>query len=158
MFILVPRSEMPHGQCPLKGKLVCKRKRDDQGNVVRYKVRYMAKGYAQCHGVDYDKTTAPTVHLESFQALLHIAASLRWDIQHFDVKMAFLHGILLENETMYMEQPPGFEVPGKESWVMKPMKSIYSMKQASRVWNCTFDQMVKLWGFEQLPSEWCIYQ
>ena len=118
----------------------------------------MAKGYAQCHGVNYDKTTAPTVCLESFWALLHIAASLRWDIQHFNIKTAFLHGILLENETIYMEQLPGFEVPGKESWVMKLMKSIYGMKQASRVWNRTFDQMVKSWGFKRLPSEWCVYR
>jgi hypothetical protein len=158
VFVLVPRSEIPRGQRPLKGKLVCKRKRDDLGNVVRYKVRYVAKGYAQRYGIDYDKTTAPTVHLESFRALLHIAASLGWDIQHFDIKTAFLHGVLPENETMYMEQPPGFEAPGKEDWVMKLMKSIYGMKQASRVWNRTFDKAVKAWGFERLPSEWCIYR
>ena len=58
---------------------------------------------------------------------------------------------------MYMEQPPGFEVPGKEDWVMKLMKSIYGMKQASRVWNRTFDKAVKGWGFKHLDSEWCVY-
>ena len=100
---------------PPKGKLVCKRKRDDLGNMGHYKVRYVAKGYAQRYGIDYDKTTAPTVHLESFQALLHIVASLRWDIQHFNIKTVFLHGVLLENETMYMEQPPGFEAPHQEN-------------------------------------------
>ena len=41
---------------------------------------------------------------------------------------------------------------------MKLMKSIYSMKQVSRVWNHTFDQTVKSWGFERLPSEWCVYR
>jgi len=157
VFVLVPRSDIPRGQRPLKGKLVCKRKQDEMGNVVRYKVRYVAKGYAQRYGIDYDKTTAPTVHLESFHTLLHLAASLGWDIQHFDIKTAFLHGILPENETMYMEQPPGFEAPGKENWVMKLMKSIYGMKQASRVWNRIFDKAVKGWGFKRLSSEWCIY-
>jgi len=58
---------------------------------------------------------------------------------------------------MYMEQPPSFEAPGKEDWVMKLMKSIYGMKQASRVWNRTFHKAVKGWGFKCLPSEWCIY-
>jgi hypothetical protein len=86
VFVLVPRSEIPAGQRPLKGKLVCKRKRDDSGNIVRYKVRYVAKGYAQRYGIDYDKTTAPTVRLESFCAILHVAASLGWDLQHVDVK------------------------------------------------------------------------
>ena len=55
IFILVPCSEIPHSQCPLKGKLVCKRKQDDTGKVVHYKVRYVAKGYAQKYGVDLDR-------------------------------------------------------------------------------------------------------
>jgi hypothetical protein len=53
VFVLVPRSKIPRGQRPLKGKLVCKRKRDDTGRIVRYKVRYVAKGYAQRYGVDF---------------------------------------------------------------------------------------------------------
>jgi len=80
VFVLVPRSTMPPGTRPLRGKLVCKRKRDDSGKVVRYKVRYVAKGYAQRWGIDYDKTTAPTVRLESFRSILHIGAALNWDI------------------------------------------------------------------------------
>ena len=100
VFILVPRSEIPAGHRPLKGKLICRRKRDDAGHIVRYKVRYVAKGYAQRYGIDYDKTTAPTVRLESFRTILHIAASLGWDLQHVDIKTAFLHGILPDNETM----------------------------------------------------------
>ena len=158
VFVLVPRTEVPRGQRPLKGKLVCKRKRDDSGKVVRYKVRYVAKGYAQQYGIDYDKTTAPTARLESFRAILHIAASLGWELQQFDIKTAFLHGILPEEETMYMEQPPGFEVPGKEQWVMRLMKSIYGMKQASRIWNQTFHKAVQNWGFERLACEWCVYR
>ena len=46
--------------------------------------------------------------------LMHIVAVLDWDIQHFDIKMAFLHGILSKSETVYIEQPPGFEELGKE--------------------------------------------
>jgi hypothetical protein len=34
VFVLVPWSEVPRGQRPLKGKLVCKCKCDDQGNVI----------------------------------------------------------------------------------------------------------------------------
>jgi Reverse transcriptase (RNA-dependent DNA polymerase) len=78
-------------------------KRDDAGNVVRYKVRYAAKGkgYAQQYGVDYDKTAAFTARLEFFRTILHIAASLGWDLQQFDVKTAFLHGVLPDDETMF---------------------------------------------------------
>lgn len=157
VFILVPCSEVPHGQCPLQGKLICKQKCDDSGKVVQYKVCYVAKGYAQHWGIDYDKTTAPTVHLKAFHTILHIATTLNWDLQQFDIKTAFLHGILPEGKTMFMEQPPGFEVPGKEDWVMRLMKSIYGMKQASHIWNQTFHNAVFQWGFEWMPCEWCVY-
>jgi hypothetical protein len=142
----------------MRGKLVCKRKRDDSGNVARYKVRYVAKGYAQIFGVDYDKTTAPTARLESFRLILHLAATLEWDLQQFDIKTAFLHGVLPPEEIAYMEQPPGFEEPGKEDWVMRLSKSIYGMKQASRIWNKTFHDTVISWGFERMKNEWCVYR
>ena len=66
VFILVPHSELPCRHRPLKGKLVCKHKRDSTRKVIHYQVQYVAKGFAQCYSVNYDKTTAPTVCLKSF--------------------------------------------------------------------------------------------
>ena len=57
-----------------------------------------------------------------------------------------------------MEQPPGFAHPNKPDWVMQLMKSIYGMKQASHIWNQTFNLTVTKWGFECLPCEWCVYR
>jgi Reverse transcriptase (RNA-dependent DNA polymerase) len=90
--------------------------------------------------------------------LLHIAAILNWDVQHVNIKTAFLHSILPESETVFMEQPPGFEAPGKEDWVMRLLKSIYSMKQASCIWNQTFHKTIVSLGFHHLPCKWCIYR
>jgi hypothetical protein len=69
----------------------------------------------------------------------------------------FLHGILPPDETMFMEQPPGFECLGKEDWVWRLLKSIYGMKQASRVWNKTFNSAILGWNFICLSCEWCVY-
>jgi hypothetical protein len=107
--------------------------------------------------VDYEKTTAPTARLESFRSLLHLAAVLDWDIQHVDIKTAFLHGVLPESETVFMEQPPGFEAPGKEDYVWRLQKGLYGMKQASRIWNRTFHKVVTELGFTRLRCEWCVY-
>ena len=57
-----------------------------------------------------------------------------------------------------MEQPSGFESPDKSDWVMRLMKSIYGMKQASRIWNQTFHSTVAQWGFERMECEWCVYR
>lgn len=51
--------------------------------------------------------------------LLAIAALKDWDLKALDVKTAFLYGQL--EEEIYMEQPEGFKVPGKENmvWLLK---------------------------------------
>ena len=56
-----------------------------------------------------------------------------------------------------MEQPPGFTEPGKEDWVWQLQKSIYGMRQASRIWNKTFHKVVTNWGFQRMKNEWCVY-
>jgi len=99
-----------------------------------------------------------TACLESFRSIAHLAAALNWDLHQFDIKTVFLHGILPPEEVAYMEQPPGFEVSGKEDWIFQLLKSIYGMKQASRIWNITFNKAVTAWGFERLPCEWCVYR
>ncbi|KAG3111421.1 hypothetical protein PI124_g9857 [Phytophthora idaei] len=48
-----------------------------------------------------------------------------------DVKTAFL------DEEIYMEQPEGFGVRGKEHIVCKLLKSLYGLKQAARIWYLT---------------------
>ena len=155
VFVLVPCSTLPPGCHPMCGKLVGKCKHNDLGTITCYKVRYVVKGYAQCYGVDNDKMTTPTAHLESFCLVLHLTASLCWDLHQFNVKTAFLNGVLPNDEITYMEQPSGFEEPGKEDWVWQLMHSIYGMKQASCIWNHTFDETVWSWGF--ITNEWCIY-
>ena len=141
----------------LRGKLVCKRKCNNAGKVVHYKVCYVAKGFAQQYGIDYDKTTAPTSQLESLQAISHLAAMLDWDLHQFNIKTVFLHRILPPDETMFMEQPLGFVCPGKEDWVWRLLKSIYGMKQASCIWNKTFNSAILRWDFIRLSCKWCVY-
>lgn len=45
------------------------------------------------------------------------------------MKIAFLHGDL--KEKIYMQQPKGYEVDGKEDHVCLLKKSLYGLKQSS---------------------------
>jgi len=117
VFQLVPRSAVPSGQKILHGKFVCKLKCDELGNPTRYKVRWVAKGFQQVWGRDYTDTTSPTARLASMRTILHIAACNDWRTNQYDVKTAFLNGVLPEKEVQFMEQPPSFTAPGSESHV-----------------------------------------
>ncbi|CAM8980353.1 unnamed protein product [Rhodiola kirilowii] len=72
-----------------------------------------------------------------------------------DVKTAFLHGDL--KEEIYMVQPQGFEVPGKEKLVCKLQKSLYGLKQAPRQWYKKFDSFMSNSKFTRCQDDHCCY-
>ena len=76
-------------------------------------------------------------------------------IHQMDVVTAFLNGEL--EEEIYMRQPEGYVVPGKEHMVCKLRKSLYGLKQASRCWNKALHDHMKQIGFERSPSDPCVY-
>ncbi|GJY79663.1 retrovirus-related pol polyprotein from transposon TNT 1-94 [Tanacetum coccineum] len=60
--------------------------------------------------------------------------------KQMDVKTAFLHGDL--DKEIYMEQPKGFQVKGKEDYVCRLQKSLYGLKQAPRQWYKKFESVI----------------
>lgn len=45
--------------------IVFNKKRDSEGNVIKYKARVVAKGYSQQNGIDYNETSLPAVRYSS---------------------------------------------------------------------------------------------
>ena len=74
------------------------------------------KGYSRRKGIDYDEIYAPVVRFETIRILIALAALKEWKIHHLDVKSAFLNGEI--NEVIYVKQPEGFLVKGKEGCVL----------------------------------------
>lgn len=141
---------------PIKCKWVYKLKRDSNNEIVRYKARLVAKGYSQVAGIDYEETFSPVVRLESVRLILSIVAKHDLDMKQFDVKTAFLNGKL--EETILMEEPEEFKTDTTNGTikVCKLEKSLYGLKQASRVWNNTFVDFLKRFKLEQLYSDSCV--
>jgi hypothetical protein len=52
-----------------------------------------------------------------------------WEVHHMNVKLVFLNSD--QQEDVYVEQPIGFIVAGKEHKVLKLRKALYGLHQAS---------------------------
>ena len=82
VWTLVPRtSEMN----VIGTKWVFKNKLDEQGVIVRNKVRLVAKGYNQEEGIDYEETYAPVARLEAVRLLLAYACKNGFKLHQMDV-------------------------------------------------------------------------
>jgi hypothetical protein len=73
---------------------VFKEKWDEHGVVSKHKAHLMVKGYAQRHGIDYDKVFLPVARMDSVRLLITLAAHEGWEVHHMDVKSTFLNGDL----------------------------------------------------------------
>jgi len=60
-------------------------------SVEKYKAKFMAKGYAQKEGIEYEETFAPVARYNFISSMISLAAQMGWDIHRMDVKMALLN-------------------------------------------------------------------
>lgn len=121
-----------------------------QGETKDYRAHLVAKGFTQMAGIDYKETFSPVARLDSLRLLLSLAATYDWEIHQVDIKSAYLNGHL--DEEIYMEQPKGFKMPGKEKKVCHLRKALYGLKQAGRQWHKHLQDTLRNFGFEKLIS------
>nr|GEV37836.1 ribonuclease H-like domain, reverse transcriptase, RNA-dependent DNA polymerase [Tanacetum cinerariifolium] len=124
---------LPKGHKAIGLKWVFKTKKDANGNIIKHKARLVAKGYIQEHGIDFEEVFAPVEGMETIRLLLAIAANNKWEVHHFDVKSAFLHGDL--KEEVYVTQPEGYIKRQDNGKVYRLIKALYGLRQAPHAWN-----------------------
>jgi transposase InsO family protein len=144
-------TDLPDKSKVIGVKWIYKTKMNEKGEVEKYKARLVAKGYAQRYGTDYKEVFAPVARWDTIRSLLATAALKGWDVFQLDVKSAFLHGEL--TETVYVEQPLGYVIKGREEQVYKLHKALYGLKQAPRAWYSKIEQYFIREGFVKYPHE-----
>ncbi|TYJ99674.1 gag-pol polyprotein [Cucumis melo var. makuwa] len=127
VWTLVPK---PEGANIIGTKWVFKNKTDEARYVTRNKARFVAQGYAQVEGVNFDETFAPVARLEAIRLLLGLSCIRRFKLYQMNVKSVFLSGYL--NEEVYVAQPKGFFYSEFPQHVYKLNKVFYGLKEASR--------------------------
>ncbi|XP_043705371.1 uncharacterized mitochondrial protein AtMg00820-like [Telopea speciosissima] len=68
-------------------KWIYRIKQKADGSLERYKVRLVAKGFHQQHGVDYDETFNPVIKPITIRTVLSFAISNGWFGCQLDIKM-----------------------------------------------------------------------
>lgn len=146
-------TNLPNGAKALPSKWVYRVKTKSDGTIEKYKARLVVKGFKQKEGEDYDETFSPVARMSSIRSVLSIAATERLHLSQFDVSTAFLYGEL--NETVYMEQPEGFNDGSNRVCLLK--RSLYGLKQAPRCWNKRMGDFLKKHGFKANSADSCLF-
>ncbi|GKC50611.1 gag-pol polyprotein [Tanacetum coccineum] len=107
-------------------KWIYKVKLDEYGDVLKNKVRLVAKGYRQEKGIDFEKSFALVARIEAIRIFIANAASKNIIIYQMNVKIAFLNGEL--KEEVYVNQPEGFIDPDHPTHVYRLKKALYGLK------------------------------
>jgi hypothetical protein len=115
----------------------------------------VACGFSQKEGIDYDKIFAPVAKYTSIRIIISLASVFDWKLHQMDVKTAFLNGEV--EQEVYIEQPEGFVIHGKESHVCKLKKALYGLKQAPRAWYGRIGSFLQSLGFSKSIADPNIY-
>ncbi|MCO5601626.1 hypothetical protein L7F22_055749 [Adiantum nelumboides] len=114
--------QLATGKWALQNKWVYKLK-EGEDRKRKHKSRLSVKILAQKKGVDFNESFAPVVKMNSIRAVLSLVATKDMHLEQMDVDIALLNGNL--EEEIYMEQPQGHNVKGKEQMVCQLEKSLY---------------------------------
>jgi hypothetical protein len=67
---------------------------------------FVARGFPQQEGEDYDETFSPISRYISIRAIISPTTSMGWILHQLYVNTTFLNGVI--EEKVYIEKPQGF--------------------------------------------------
>ena len=155
VYKLITFREVPHNAKPIPYKWVFKIKGDNNGHVTRFKARLVACGYRQRFGRDYDRTYSPVAHAASIRLLLVLAATHGYCLRQFDIKTAFLYGLLPANQRVYLNPPKGLQVP--QGTILSLQRALYGLKQAPLLFNQHLHAALSHLHFKRCIFDPCVY-
>ena len=84
----------PEGKSVVASKWIYKIKHVANGSIEKCKARFMARGFSQKEGIDYEETFAPVARYTSIRAIMALAAKIGWNQHQMDMKTTFLNGVV----------------------------------------------------------------
>ena len=141
-------NELLKGHSAIGGRLVYRRKKGADGEVVKLKTQCVAKGFSQLPGRDFNPlyVSSSVFWSTTFRVFMTFIAHQDWELHQVDVVGAYLQGDL--EEEIYMHCPPGYPSGPNVVWRLK--KSLYGLKQAGREWYKNIRKEYESQGFTRI--------
>jgi hypothetical protein len=124
-------------------------------SVEKLEAIFVAKGFIQKEGIDYEENFSPIARYTSIRAIISLSFVLGWKLHQMDVKKTFLNGKI--EQEVCLEQPDGFILHNKGTHVCKIRKALYGLKNAPRVWYDMIDGFLKSLGFQKSDVDENLY-
>ena len=134
---------------------VYKENLNEKGEIDRFKAILVAKGFSQNPGIDFGEMFSLVGRFDTVREFIAKEAQKKWKLYQIDVKSAFLEGIL--EEEIYVQQPLGYEIEGKEDKFYMLKKVIYGLKQERRAWYSRIESYMIKNGFCRRKIEATLY-
>ena len=157
----IARSALEKGEIKVHGThVVFTIKRNDCGEIVRYKSRLVVQGYTMEPGVDFESTFSPVARLTSIRLIASLACMHNLEMIHADIPNAYLNGkatkLVLVRLPEYWNSLIGPDL-GPDGSPVIMVGSVYGTPDAGQNWNTCIHEFFISEGFKQCMKEPCIY-
>ena len=149
---------IPKGRKIMKGKWTFAVKYKDDGSLDRLKSRWVACGYSQIEGVDYNEVYASTLPITPCRLFFAAACLNDWEIEEIDTVLAFSQAEFEQGEQLYVEQPHFCKVADPTVVACLLRTPLEGCKQASYLYQKAVRlHLTEKMGYTQSMSEPNIY-
>ena len=147
----------PENKKVVDSRWVFKTKRDEYGNIAKYKARFVARGFTQVPGEDFGEIFSPVVAKNSLRILISKAAKDNLFLFQVDIETAYQHQVL--KEEIFMEQPSGFEAVDttSRSHVCRLNRVLYGLKQGAIELHNHLKERVFNFGYKMNTHDECVF-
>ena len=146
--------DRPKGKTVLGTRLVFKRKIGKDGQVEKYKCRFVAQGFRQIKGLHYQESSSPTPTQSSIRMALALMALADWEGRQLDVEMAYLEADV--EEELHIELPDGYRESRNQVGLLQ--KAMYGLVHAGLLWSKKFGGELEAKGFERSQADPCVFR
>ncbi|CCH61890.1 hypothetical protein TBLA_0F03530 [Henningerozyma blattae CBS 6284] len=125
-----------NGIKPIPLKVVLTKKTDEKCLFLKFKARFVCKGFKQISGIDFDELeiSSSVSRLETLRIFIALSVSMKLDIKQYDVSTAFPNS-KIDKEILVGLPKDLLEIlnlPKGQLWKLN--KTVYGLKQSNKEW------------------------